>query len=103
MASHPKYLGLPVVFGMSKHVLSFVMDYVRKKLKGWKDKEMSGAEREVLIMTVSQDIPSYIMSSCKIPEGCCDQTQRIFKAKYFPNYTSMEAKLGEVSLVLERS
>jgi len=70
MMSHTRYLGLPVVFGRSKkEFFSFVIDRVWKKLKGWKERYLSRAGKEVLIKAVAQAIPSYIMSCYKLPEG----------------------------------
>lgn len=71
-----RYLGLPVVFGRSKKVIfSFVKDRVWKKLKGWKEKCLSKAGKEVLIKAVAQAIPNYVMSCFKIPEGCCKEIE----------------------------
>jgi hypothetical protein len=37
-----KYLGLPTHIGMAKnHIFNFIMDRVRSKLKGWKEKNLS--------------------------------------------------------------
>jgi len=74
--SHTRYLGLPVVFGRSKkEIFSFVIDRVWKKLKGWKEKFLSRAGKEVLIKAVAQAIPSYIMSCYKLQEGCCNEIE----------------------------
>lgn len=52
--SHYRYVGLPVVFGRSKkEILCFVIDHVWKKLKGWKEKCLSRAGKEVLIKAVA--------------------------------------------------
>lgn len=52
---------------------------VWKKLNGWKGKALSGAGREMLIKLVGQAIPSYIMSCYKLPDGCCDQIDRMIE------------------------
>jgi hypothetical protein len=48
---------------------------VWKKLKGWKEKNLSFAGRATLIKAVAQAIPTYIMSSFLIPKGLCDQME----------------------------
>jgi hypothetical protein len=54
VASQQRYLGLPVVFGRSKKVIfSFIKDRVWKKLKGWKERCLSKAGKEVLIKAVA--------------------------------------------------
>jgi len=58
---YSKYLGLPAFVGRSKkQVFNFVQDRVWKKLKGWKEKFLSIAGREVLIKSVVQAIPTYV-------------------------------------------
>jgi hypothetical protein len=67
-----RYLGFPIPFGRSKKVvLSFVMDRVWQKVKGWKEKFLSSAGKETLIKAVAQAIPNYILSCYKMPVGCC--------------------------------
>jgi hypothetical protein len=77
VASQQRYLGLPVVFGRSKKVIfSFIKDRVWKKLKGWKERCLSKARKEVLIKAVAQAIPNYVMSCFKIPVGICNEIGR---------------------------
>ncbi|XP_057451835.1 uncharacterized protein LOC130743612 [Lotus japonicus] len=67
---YDKYLGLPTIIGKSKtQIFSFVKDRVWKKLKGWKEKSLSRAGREVLVKAVDQSIPSYVMSCFLLPDG----------------------------------
>ena len=78
--SFEKYLGLPAVIGKSKNqVFAFVKDRVWKKLKGWKEKYLSRAGKEVLIKSVVQVIPSYVMSCFELPQGMC-----LYRAPYGP-------------------
>ncbi|XP_057452127.1 uncharacterized protein LOC130743933 [Lotus japonicus] len=70
--SYDKYLGLPTIIGKSKRqIFNFVKERVWKKLKGWKEKFLSRAGREVLIKSVAQAIPSYVMSCFLLPDGLC--------------------------------
>ncbi|XP_058784773.1 uncharacterized protein LOC131659623 [Vicia villosa] len=81
--SHSKYLGLPVVFGRSKReVFNLVIERVWKKIKGWKERFLSTAGKEVLIKAVVQAIPSYIMSCYKLPETVCHEIEAMI-AKFW--------------------
>lgn len=66
---YEKYLGLPAfVSRAKKQSFVYIKEQIWKKLKGWKEKLLSQASREVLIKSVIQAIPSY--SSCfKLPKG----------------------------------
>lgn len=66
-----------MVFGRSKEVFSFVIERIWKKLKGWKEKVLSGVGREILIKLVVQEILNYIISCYKFPEGCCEHIKRM--------------------------
>ena len=70
VADHGKYLGLPTFVGRSKKtVFQTIQDRVWKKVKGWKERFLSRAGREVLLKAVAQAIPTYAMQCFKIPEG----------------------------------
>jgi hypothetical protein len=72
-----KYLGLPTHVGKSKNqIFNFIMERIRKKLKGWKEKNLSFSGRGVLTRAVIQAIPTYIMSTFLIPQGICDRIER---------------------------
>ncbi|XP_057416032.1 uncharacterized protein LOC130710699 [Lotus japonicus] len=71
--THERYLGLPTIIGRSKKaIFSSVQERLVRKLKGWKEKFLSRAGKEVLLKAVAQAIPTYIMSCFKIPDGICD-------------------------------
>ena len=73
---HSKYLGLPAFVGRSKkQVFNFVQDRVWKKLKGWKEKFLSITGREVLIKSVVQAIPMYVMSCFLLLMGLCEHIE----------------------------
>lgn len=72
-----KYLGLPTQVGRSKtHTFNFIMERVRAKLKGWKERNLSFSGRGVLIRAVIQALPTYVMSMFLIPEGICDKIEQ---------------------------
>lgn len=70
--SYEKYLGLPTVVGKPKKVIfARLRDKIWRKIKRWKERFLSQAGKEILIKTVAQAIPNYIMSCFKIPVGNC--------------------------------
>lgn len=76
---HSKYLGLPVIFGISKKdIFAMVVEMVWKKMKGWKEKFLSRVGKEVLIKAIAQAILNYVMSCYKLPEGTCHEIESLF-------------------------
>lgn len=67
-----KYLGLAADWGRSKmHMLKEISEKVIAKTKGWREKFLSQAGKEVLIKAVLQAIPAYSMSILKFPISLC--------------------------------
>lgn len=90
VASYSNYLELPVVFGRSKkEVFSLVIDKVWKKVKGWNESFLSRACKEVLIKAVARAIPTYIMSSYRIPDSVCNEIEMMLSKFWWG------AKIGE--------
>jgi hypothetical protein len=72
-----KYLGMPTQIGHSKQTsFNFIMDKVKNKLKGWKERFLSFAGRGILISAVIQALPTYIMSCFLIPKGMCERIEQ---------------------------
>ena len=62
-AFEPKYLGLPVPEGrMHKGRFETTQERLRKRLVDWSEQFMSLGNKEILIKSVAQTIPTYIMS-----------------------------------------
>lgn len=55
VTKHEKYLGLPTLVGKlkKKKIFMTIIDRVVNKLKGWKEKSLSNANKEVLIKVVA--------------------------------------------------
>ncbi|XP_056697634.1 uncharacterized mitochondrial protein AtMg00310-like [Spinacia oleracea] len=71
---HAKYLGIPTIIGRSKKsVFATLKDRIWKKLQGWKEKLLSRAGKEVLIKSVIQAIPTYLMGVYKLPCSIIDE------------------------------
>jgi hypothetical protein len=64
-----KYLGLPLMIGRNRMaVFAYVKDHVWQKINSWSCKCLSKAGWEVMIKSVLQAIPSYIMSIFLLPD-----------------------------------
>lgn len=69
-----KYLGLPTIIGRSKKVVfAGIKDRIWKKLQGWKEKLLSRPGKEILLKSVAQAIPTYMMSVFSLPCGLLDE------------------------------
>jgi exonuclease III len=97
-----KYLGQPTYIGRAKsQVFSYILDRVGKKLKGWKEKNLSFAGRATLIKAVAQAIPTYLMSIYLIPKGLCHKMESMISNFWWGSnvdskkihWTSWEKKL----------
>lgn len=74
MKADAKYLGIPSCWGKSKsETYVYLVDKAVKKMQGWKAKELSYGGREILIKSVVQAIPSYVMSCFLLPIQFCNK------------------------------
>ncbi|GJT53353.1 ribonuclease H [Tanacetum coccineum] len=68
-----KYLGFPSVIDESKKVVfRAIIDKIKKKLQGWKEKTISIGGKEVLIKSVAQAMPMYVMNIFLLPDTLID-------------------------------
>lgn len=73
-----KYLGLPSVVGINKReIFGFLKDKVWQKLNSWKRRCLSRAGKEILLRTVLQALPNYVMSMFLIPKTLCHDLQQM--------------------------
>lgn len=76
-----KYLGLPSMIGTSKEAtFGFIKDRIWHKINSWSSKCLSKAGREVLIKSVLQSIPSYIMSVYLLRNKLVDAIEKLINA-----------------------
>lgn len=61
-----------------KDLLSFIKERVLFKIKCWKDKFLSQAEKEILLKSVLAVIPSYALSCLQLPNGLCKKITSLF-------------------------
>ena len=77
---YEKYLGLPSLVGRNRFAsFSQIKERVWSKLKGWKEKLLSQAGREILIKAVAQAIPTYSMSCFKLPNRLCQDLEAMIR------------------------
>jgi hypothetical protein len=75
------YLGLPSMVGRSKKsTFAYVKDRIWKRINSWRGRTLSKAGKEVVIKSVLQSIPSYVMSVYLIPEATIKEIERMFNS-----------------------
>ena len=66
------YLGLPLIFGRSKRqVFRAIREKIEARTQSWGSKLLSYAGKGLLIQTVAQTIPLFVMSCFKLPKSFC--------------------------------
>ncbi|XP_062011234.1 uncharacterized mitochondrial protein AtMg00310-like [Rosa rugosa] len=90
---HHKYLGLPIEISYSKsEAFEYLTERVRKRTRGWKEKTLSAAGKEILIKAVVQSIPTYVMSCFELPQHLCQEMHSLM-AKFWWGDKSNERKI----------
>jgi hypothetical protein len=75
-----KYLGLPTPDGrMCRGKFESLQAKLAKCLVEWDDTHKSQAAKEVLIKSIAQAIPVYVMSVFKLPLGLCDELTKMIR------------------------
>lgn len=81
-STNTTYLGLSNMMGRSKSAtLGFLKDRVRKTVQNWDGRWISQAGREVLVKSVAQALPTYVMFVFLIPMDIIKEFERIL-SKY---------------------
>ena len=71
---YEKYLGLPFLVGKNKcNTFHQLIERLDNKLFGWKGKLLSNVGKEILIKSMAQAMPTYMMSVFKLPNTLCDE------------------------------
>jgi hypothetical protein len=75
------YLGLPSMIGRKKKdTFSYIKDRIWKRINSWRGRPLSRAGKEVMIKSVLQAIPSYIMSIYLLPETTIKEIERMINS-----------------------
>lgn len=73
------YIGLPAVVGrLKKKMLEFIKEWVKTKIKGWKNNFLSPAGKEVMLKLVLSAIPSYALSCFQFSDCLGKEITTIF-------------------------
>ena len=67
---HDKYLGIPSLQSRSKkRAFEYLKDCVWARINSWNNKKLSHTGKEVLLKSVDQALPNYVMSIVLLPRG----------------------------------
>ncbi|KAH9768542.1 reverse transcriptase domain-containing protein [Citrus sinensis] len=79
--NHGNYLGFPSFISRSKStVFSYIRERVWKRLQGWNQKLLSRAGKEILLKTVAQALPNYVMNIYLLPMELCREIERVMNS-----------------------
>lgn len=79
-----RYLGVPSMVGRNrKSTFAFVMDWVWKRISSWNGHTLSKAGKEIMIKSVLQAIPSYVMSTYLLPQSVCDEIEKMMNSYWW--------------------
>lgn len=72
----PKYLGLPTPDGrQKKQRFQSITEKLSKRISAWSEKLLSSGAKEVLIKSVAQAIPTYMMSVFRLSAALCEDLE----------------------------
>lgn len=88
-----KYLGCPITHRRKrKEHYSELVDRVKRKLRTWKGKMLSYRGKEVLISSVLQSVPIYVLSVITLPVCVLKKLHRIFARFFWSNKKTGRSK-----------
>jgi hypothetical protein len=75
------YLGLPSMVGRSKKAtFAYIKDRIWRKINSLRSRPLSKAGKEVMIKSVLQSIPAYVMSIYLLPDSLINEIERMINA-----------------------
>ncbi|KAL0394575.1 UNVERIFIED_CONTAM: hypothetical protein Slati_4423700 [Sesamum latifolium] len=84
VSKHDKYLGLPMVVGRSrKEVFDGIKEQMWKKLQNWSSKQLSQRRHMVLMKSVLQSLPTYVMSCFLLPNSLLGEIESMMAAVFW--------------------
>ena len=87
-----KYLGLPEqIGGKKKEIFDYIVNRVQQKTKGWSNRFLSEAGKEILIKTVALALPVYTMNCFKLPKSICDDINGLLATYWWSKGTDKKS------------
>jgi hypothetical protein len=75
------YLGLPSMIGRKKkNVFAYIKDKIWKRINSWRGRSLSRAGKEVMIKSVLQAIPTYVMSVYLLSDSTIRDIERMMNS-----------------------
>jgi hypothetical protein len=75
------HLGLPSMIGRKKKdVSAYIKDNIWKQINSWRGRSLLRAGKEIMIKSVLQAIPSYVMSVYLIPDSTIKDIERMMNS-----------------------
>ncbi|GAU12879.1 hypothetical protein TSUD_73660 [Trifolium subterraneum] len=97
------YLGLPSMVGRSKKaIFSYIKDRIWKRINSWRGRALSKAGKEIMIKSVLQEIPSYVMSMFILPASLIDDIEKMINVFWWRNGSTNNNTKGIHWLAWER-
>ncbi|XP_019191685.1 PREDICTED: uncharacterized protein LOC109186206 [Ipomoea nil] len=108
--SSGKYLGLPLGIGRNKkEVFRYIETKLQQRFRGWNNKILSRAGKEVLLKSIAQSLPTYTMSMYYLPITFCESLERLMNRFWWnakgagrkganPSYCSRSILAGQAIL-----
>ncbi|KAJ8755052.1 hypothetical protein K2173_016557 [Erythroxylum novogranatense] len=76
-AGPTNYLGMPSVVGRGKrHIFHYVIEKLTRRLQGWKTTVLSKTRKDILLRTVAQAMPNYLMSLFLLLLDTCQELEK---------------------------
>ncbi|KAM6548720.1 hypothetical protein CsatB_020396 [Cannabis sativa] len=83
------YLGLPNIIGRKKNaVLGFLKTKVIARINSWDGKLLSRADKEILLKTLVQSLPTYAMSVFLLLLGTCNEIEKLMALLWWKSSSS---------------
>lgn len=60
-------------------MFQFVKDRLQQQVRGWQGCGLSRSGKEILLKTVAQALPTYVMSLYLLPKDTCGELQRMIR------------------------
>jgi ribonuclease HI len=75
------YLGMPSMVGRSKKAtFAYIKDRIWRKINSWRSRPISKAGKEIMIKSILQAIPTYVMSIYLIPDATVNEIEKMLNS-----------------------